>query len=144
MKTLLARMAAGATILATPAIALAQYEPGDISLLQTLLRPVRVNGQLNIFVLVASVLNFIVLIAAIIAILYLIWAGIQYITASTDEEKAKKARAAIYNAIIGIVVIVLSYVIIQYVSALATNAVQGVQNGSGFNFGTGDLAPGTR
>lgn len=138
MNRLLARMAAGVTILATPAIALAQqgFNPSDVFNLRRLLTPLRPpSDALDIFALAAAILNFIVLIAAILAILYLIWAGIQYITASTDEEKAKKARAAIYNAIIGIVVIVLSYVIIQYVSVLARNAVQNVnQGGTGSQF----------
>lgn len=136
MKKLLAKLGTGALILATPAITSAQFVGQDIGRLQGFLSPLRpLDGNFNLVTLATVVLNFVILIAGILAIFYLIWAGIQYITASTDEEKAKKARAGIYNAVIGIVVIVLSYIIIQYVSQIAKNTAGTLNQGgdSGLN-----------
>ena len=134
---------AGATLatLSLPSITFAQFgsTPQSISLdrLKNILFPVQPTGNFNIVTFFMNLFNLIILLAAIIAILYLVWAGIQYITASTDEEKAKKARTAIYNAIIGIVVIILSYSIIIWVGGFVQEQAQQV-GGTGFGgFGTG-------
>ncbi len=145
MKKFLQKLGAAGVMLATPAISFAQnggFNPAGpitnqqqsmaiLDQLQQILFPVPVNGNLSIQQIFVSVLNLVILIAAIIAILYLIWAGIKYITASTNEEEAKKARTAIYNAIIGIVVIILSYALIVWVGNLVKNeAVKVDQNAS--------------
>lgn len=140
MKNKLAAIGAAVTVLATPALAYAQigqrFNEFSIENLRNALFPFQPTTPPTFTSLVASVLNFFILIAAVIAIVYLIWAGIQYITASTDETKAKNARMAIYNAIIGIVVIILSYSIIFFISSTAQTELQR-------NFeGTGSLGPG--
>jgi len=61
------------------------------------------------------IINVVLLIAGILAVVYLIYSGIQYITASGDATKATAARTGIINAIIGIVVILLSYAIAGWV-----------------------------
>ena len=48
-------------------------------------------------------------IAGIIAFVAFLWAGFLYITAFTDEENAEKAKKVMMWAIIGIIVILLSY-----------------------------------
>lgn len=140
MKQLLAKVTTAATVLATPTLALAQlntFNTNDIGLIERLLRPIVLpEGQaFSLSQLAVIVLNFLIFIAAVIAILYLIWAGIKYITASTDPEKAKEARQAIFNAIIGIVVIILSFAIIQIVAGLAGNVAGNVSQSSGGGFG---------
>ncbi len=132
MKKVLAGLGAASAVLATPALTYAQFITGgsDVSggvstgVLQSLLKPFipQSTGPLNLEQLFITVLNLIILVAGIIAILYLIWAGVQYITAGGDDEKAKKARAGIFNAVIGIVVIILSYAIIVYVSRIVNGA----------------------
>jgi hypothetical protein len=67
------------------------------------------------------VIGWMLFIAGAIAVIYLIWAGYQYITAAGDPEKATKAKNAIIHAVIGIVVIVLSYVILVTVMQTAEN-----------------------
>jgi len=49
--------------------------------------------------------------AGVAAVIYLLWSGILYITAGGDEAKAGKARTGIVNAVIGIVIIILAFVI---------------------------------
>jgi hypothetical protein len=57
--------------------------------------------------------------AGALAVAYLVYAGIQYITGGAKGAEA--AKGAIINAIIGIAVIVLSYVIINAVVGLFGN-----------------------
>jgi len=54
-------------------------------------------------------------IAAGLAVLFLIIGGYWYITSAGNEEQAEKGQKTVVNAIIGIIVIVLSYVIINVV-----------------------------
>jgi len=74
-----------------------------------------------------SGLDIILLIAGILAVFYLVWAGIQYISAGGSAEKTKVARAAILHAVIGIIVIVASYTIVNLAVTLgnfANNAAE--------------------
>lgn len=73
----------------------------------------------NIQGLVDLVVSWILYIAAILAFIYLIISGITYITAGGNAEQAKKGQQGIINAIIGIVVIVLAFVILQAAIGIA-------------------------
>ncbi len=131
-----------ASVMALPAAAFAQISGAnvatpDVDRLANILNPIPVSGDFDLLTLFGAVWKVIILVAAILAILYLVWAGIQYIMAGTDPDKAKGARTAIYNAIIGIVVIILSYAIIVWVGGIARNNVPGAETTgttSGFSF----------
>jgi cytochrome bd-type quinol oxidase subunit 2 len=60
-------------------------------------------------------------VAGLIAVAFLIYGGFRYITSAGNDEVAEGAKKTIQNAIIGLVVIILSYVII----AVITNALIG-------------------
>jgi len=77
------------------------------------------NGT-DINAVLQRVVNFILGIAGGIAVIYLIWAGIQYITGGAKGAQA--AKDAIVNAIIGVVVILLSYVIVNAVIAAVSGS----------------------
>lgn len=54
-------------------------------------------------------------IAGLIAVAFLVFAGFRYITSAGNEDQAEAAKKTIINAIIGIVVIILSYSIVTVV-----------------------------
>ena len=62
-----------------------------------------------------TVVTWFLTIAGAIAVIYLIYGGILYITAGGDAEKATKGRTALINAVIGIIIIALAIVIVQWV-----------------------------
>jgi len=51
-----------------------------------------------------------------LAVLYLFWSGLQYLTAGGNPEQAQKARNGLLYAIIGIVIVSLSFAIVNVVS----------------------------
>lgn len=60
-------------------------------------------------------------IVGILAVAYLIYGGFQYMTAAGNEEQAESGKKTITNAIIGLVVVIFSYVIVTViVNALLT------------------------
>jgi len=65
-----------------------------------------------------TVINWVLLVAMILAVIYLIYAGIVYITAGGNPDAAKKGQQGVINAIIGIVIIALAYVIAYSVGNL--------------------------
>ncbi len=71
--------------------------------------------------LILYVINIMLGIAGLIAVLFLIIGGFWYITSAGNEETAEKGKGTVINAIIGIVIIILSYVVVNVVSGLVTN-----------------------
>jgi hypothetical protein len=87
------------------------------------LNPLRDTSLLSFFE--TSALNFLTIIGAA-TILFIILSGFRYITSGGNEEQAKKARAGLTWAIIGLISIILSYVIVVTV----LNTIMGAQIGS--------------
>jgi len=71
------------------------------------------NAQFNN--LFGQIIGIVLTISAIVAFVYLLTAGFQYITSGGDAAKAQTARQSIINALIGILVIMISYAILRYV-----------------------------
>ena len=69
------------------------------------------NQNITLADLVDTAITYILYIAGALAVIYLLYAGILYITAGGDEAKATKARTGIVNAVIGVIIIILAFVI---------------------------------
>lgn len=65
--------------------------------------------------LITTLGEILVWLAGVIALAYLIYGGILYITAGGDAEKATKGRTAVINAVIGIIIVLLAIIIINWV-----------------------------
>jgi len=74
------------------------------------------NPQQTLSTLIGRVIGIILTIAAIVAFVYLLIAGFNYITAGGDAAKAQTARVGIVNALIGIVIIIVAYLVLRYVA----------------------------
>ena len=78
---------------------------------------------------IRTVINWLLAIAFGIAVLFLIIGGFWYITSAGNEETAEKGKNAAINAVIGIAIIILSFVIVNVVSKLVGSV--GSNNGAG-------------
>lgn len=84
-----------------------------------LLHPTSSQGAVTTFNgLLGTIISLVLIIAAIVAFFYLIISGFQYITSGGDPAKAQTARQGIINALIGILIIVVSYALLRYVATL--------------------------
>ncbi len=77
------------------------------------------SGINSISDLLTTIANWIIIVAGGLAFIYLLYSGILYITAAGNPDQAKKGQQGIINAIIGIIVIVLAYIIVQVVANTA-------------------------
>lgn len=73
-------------------------------------------GATTIFGFISVVLTWLLTFAGIIATVFLIIGGYQYITAAGNEEQSEKGKKTLMNAIMGIVLVVLSYAIVAIIT----------------------------
>jgi len=62
-----------------------------------------------------GLLNLVLFVSALLVFAYLVWGGIQWLTSGGDKGKTEEARNKITAAIVGLVVVALSYAIFRVV-----------------------------
>ncbi|GAB4147536.1 MAG: hypothetical protein OHK0017_09350 [Patescibacteria group bacterium] len=65
--------------------------------------------------------NFLLPLASVVTLFFIILAGYQWITAQGEQRKIENARQNLQNAIIGLVVVILSFTITQLIIYIVTN-----------------------
>lgn len=86
--------------------------------------PVTPGGDLSISSVLSNIITWILGLAGGIAVLFLILGGLQYITSSGNKDRAEKAKQTILYAVIGLIVIALSFVIVAFVAQNTDKVVQ--------------------
>ncbi len=66
---------------------------------------------------ITTIINYFLGLLGLIAVGFLIYAGILMVTAGGNDEQVTKARKVIMYAVIGIVIILLSYTVVTFVSS---------------------------
>lgn len=66
--------------------------------------------------LALRIINMALWVVGILSVLFVIIGGFRYVTAAGNEERAEGAKKTITHAIIGIVIVILSFVIIRVIS----------------------------
>ncbi|MFZ1627076.1 MAG: pilin [Candidatus Moraniibacteriota bacterium] len=112
--------AANGLLLLAPAMASAQLTQGNWA-------GATGRGQANaissglptgsIYDIISSTLSWLLAILGFIAVIGFVISGILYLTAAGDETQAEKAKNAMTYSIIGVIVALMGYVIIQAVAA---------------------------
>lgn len=73
---------------------------------------------------VAGVINIAFMAAGLVAVIYLIIGGFRYVTSGGNAEAIEGAKGTILNAIIGLVVIFISFLLVQYIlGAMGINSM---------------------
>ena len=79
---------------------------------------------------IASIVNVLLGFLGLIAVIIIIYAGFKWLTAAGNDEQVTQAKSTLRNAVIGITVVALSYIIVNFV----VNAVNdSAGNGGGGN-----------
>jgi len=73
----------------------------------------------------ATIINWLLSMVALLAMVALIWGGIMYILSLGDESRATTAKKIILYAIVGLVVVIVSFVIITTVQRFLTASADG-------------------
>lgn len=73
-------------------------------------------GRANLGQLVTQVIEILLLIVGLLAVIFLIVGGYRYIMAHGNEEQAEAAKKTIYHSILGLVIVILSFIIVTIIS----------------------------
>ena len=74
--------------------------------------------QTDLGKIVTFVIAIVSIIAVLATLLYLVWGAIKWITSGGDKTKVEAARGQIVAAIIGFIIVILSFVIVNVVARL--------------------------
>ncbi len=69
----------------------------------------------DIGTIIVGRINLIFILSVIVALLYLIWGGFKWLTSGGDKTAVQGAREHIVAAIVGLVIIFLSYFILNFI-----------------------------
>ena len=76
----------------------------------------------SLVTIIGKIIKILLGVAGAIAVLFVVIGGFLYMTSAGNEEQAQKGRKDITNALIGIIIIILSYIIVSVI----VNLVSGV------------------
>lgn len=66
---------------------------------------------------ITNIVNALLALAAVIAAIFVIIGGVRYVTSQGDEDASEQAKGTVLYAIVGIIIIALSAVIVNYIIA---------------------------
>ncbi len=101
---------------ATPAFAATQQQVIDLSPVNGVVP----SSAVQVSDVIRFIINLLVVIAVIASLVYLIYGGLRWVISGGDKEKVEAARKTVVAAIIGLVVVLLSWVIITVVMQIVT------------------------
>ncbi len=84
------------------------------------------NESKDVNQLIIKIINIMLQVSFGIALIFVIIGGYMYITAAGNEEQAGKGRKTIVYAVIGIVIITMSYTIVRIVQNAALRGEAGI------------------
>ncbi len=65
--------------------------------------------------IILNIVRAVIIVSGIVAVIWIIIGGVNYITSSGDPTKIKKARETILYAVIGLIICVLAFAIVNFV-----------------------------
>jgi len=72
-------------------------------------------GDITLQGVVAKIINIAMMAAGMVAVIYLIIGGFRYVTSGGNAEAIEGAKATILNAIIGLIIIFISFLLVNYI-----------------------------
>lgn len=116
-----------AGVLLAPSFALAQPTRGGESIQEGLTQiegpfPDTIVSDKDPDSLVKRLIEWALYIGAVLAVIFIIIGGYFYLTSAGNDDQAKRGRRTLTYAVIGLVIIVLSWVIVQTVYNFLTNS----------------------
>lgn len=81
------------------------------------------TGNVSIKDILVNIINFVLGFAAAIAVLFIIIGGVMYMTSGGNEDRLKKSKSLILQAVIGLVIVILALVIVNLTTSIVKNNV---------------------
>lgn len=95
----------------------------------------------SLVTMIANIIRIILGLLGLVAVVIIIYAGFLWTTAGGEEAKLEKAKKTLKNGIIGLVIIVFSFAIAQFVLSALTGSIGGGSTTVTDGSGDGDVPP---
>ncbi len=82
-------------------------------------------GEADLESTVINLVRFVLGFLALVAVIVMIWGGFQWMTAGGNDEKISTAKKLITNAVIGLIIVILSWAIVLFAVNVLSNATEG-------------------
>jgi hypothetical protein len=86
--------------------------------------------------LMTTIINIALAISGTFAVIFIILGGFLMLTSAGNEEQAEKGRKVLTNAVLGLVVIIMSFALVKIITNLLTNGGLGGSSGSSVSTST--------
>lgn len=73
--------------------------------------------------IIADIITILLGLAGLIAVLFVIIGGFQYVMSGANEELAEKGKKTLTNAVIGVIIIVLAFVIVRVIAKVIVEGI---------------------
>lgn len=84
------------------------------------------GGSTSVGTVMGMLLGILIALAVMAAVGFMLWGAIQWITSQGDKQKVAKARSTIIAAIIGLIIVIFAFFIVNSIGGLL--GVPGLQN----------------
>jgi len=111
------------TLVLLPAVASADLATD--SGLEAAAGPTNLIKERNLNVLIAGIINSLLTLLGSLFIVLIIYGGFKWMTSGGNTEKVSEAKTTIKNSVIGVAIIVLSYVIVRAVLGILERSTMG-------------------
>lgn len=98
-------------------------------------------GSSSFLTIVANLINFALFLAGLVAFIFVLYGGFVYLTAGGDSARAGTGRTIIVNAIVGILIIFISWILVRYFANLTQNNGNPGSGGTGIDFNSSNSQP---
>ncbi len=89
------------------------------------------NGsQNNIATFILNIAKFLTYIAGAVAVLFLVYGGFLIIVDNGDEARSKKGKKILFNALYGLIITIIAYTIVNFISGLTSTNITGLFGGT--------------
>jgi hypothetical protein len=78
--------------------------------------------------LIINIINYLLVAAGGVALLFMVWGGIRMLLSGGNPEQVKTGKTTLYNALVGFVIVMAAYIIINLVLAAVGASPGNFQN----------------
>lgn len=82
------------------------------------------GGPLTLSTIISNLISVALWLSAVVAVGFLIYGGIMFMTSGGDADKTTKARNTILYAVVGVIVVALSFAILAWANSLGSNGIK--------------------
>jgi NADH:ubiquinone oxidoreductase subunit F (NADH-binding) len=82
------------------------------------------SGTLSLPTIINNLVTIALYLAAVTAVGFLIYGGILFMVSSGDADKTTKARNTILYAVVGVIVVALSFAILAWANSLGSSGIK--------------------